>query len=260
MVGMARRPGGATAGAGARVERLCAWHVLPLNPFAAMKPFRVAWFFLSAVPAWAGLNSAVIELPVESARSAPSVSIVQPADYLCALVTLRTTAKDPDRQAAAMRDSLRRVTEAIQKSSRFQLHQGALRFGGVNGASFSSKTGAGPASLQTSLRILCPLQGQGDIDVFETMRQLRRFIGTLTPADDAELSVVSINLAAADPEQYRTRLLALIADQSRAVQQNFGARTIIIDGLQNPVVVRQLDDLNVELFVDYQMSANLEVR
>ena len=210
----------------------------------------------AAVPAFAGLNSAVIVLPTENTRSAPAVNLVQPADYLCAVVTLRTTAKDVDRQSAAMRDSLQRITAAIEKSPRFQLHQGAARYAGGYGSLFSSKTGSGPASLQTTLRILAPLQGNPD--VFEAMRQLRRFIGGLAPADDTELTVLSISLAVTEPEQYRARLLALIADQARAIQQNFATRAIIIDGLQNPVVVRQLDDSNVELFVEYQLSATLD--
>ncbi|MBI5770684.1 MAG: hypothetical protein HZA93_23100 [Verrucomicrobia bacterium] len=223
-----------------------------------MSLFRLVLLLAGAAPAWAGLSSAVIVLPTDTGRAAPAVSIVQPADYLCAVVTLRTTARDTDRQSAAMRESLQRVTNAIQKSPRFQLHQGAVRLAAGSSAVFSSKAGAGPASLQTTLRVLCPLQG--DLDIFESMKQIRNFISSLAPAADTELNVVSISLAVADPEQYRQRLLALIADQSRAVQQNFSARTVIIDGLQNPVSVRQVDDSHVELFIDYQMSANLDVR
>jgi hypothetical protein len=224
-----------------------------------MKLARFALLFASAVPAFAGLNSAVIVLPSETGRGAPAVSLVQTADYLCAIVTVRTTVADAERQSAAMRESLQRLTNAIQRSPRFQLHQGALRLANSssNGV-FSSKVNAGPVNLQTTLRILCPLQG--DIDIFETMKQLRLFIVSLVPGANTEISVVSIGLAVADPEQYRPRLLALIADQSRAIQQNFSARTVIIDGLQNPVSVRQVDDSHVELFVDYQMSANLDLR
>ena len=212
----------------------------------------------AATAAFAGINSAVIVLPNDSGRSAPAVSLVLPADYLCAIVSLRTTAKDADRQSAAMRESLQRVTTAIEKSPRFQLHQGPIRFANTGSSLYSSKAGAGPASLQTNFRVLCPLQAASD--VFEALKQLRRFIGTLTPADDTELNILSISLAVATPEQYRERLLTLIADQSRSIEQSFGARTIIIDGLQNPVVVRQVDESNVELYVDYQLSANLERR
>lgn len=224
-----------------------------------MKLPYFALVLATTTSAFAGINSAIVVLPIESGRTAPAVTIVQPADYLCAVVTLRTTAKDADRQSTSMRESLQRITSAVEKSPRFQLHQGAARYTGTGGSGyFSSKAGTGPASLQTSLRVLCPLQGNPD--VFEAMRQLRRFISSLTPVEDTELSVASISLAVADPEQYRNRLLALIADQSRGVQQSFGARSLIIDGLQNQVVVRQVDDLNIELFLDYQLSATMEPR
>jgi hypothetical protein len=214
--------------------------------------------FAMAVPAFAGLNTAIIVLPVETQRSAPAVALVQPADYLCAVVTLRTTTKDIDRQSAAMRDGLQRITAAIEKAPRFQLHQGPARFAGNPGPLFSAKTGSDPANLATNLRILFPLQGTND--VFESLRQLRRFIGTLAPGADSELSLVSISLAVNEPEQYRPRLLQLISEQARTIQQSFGTRSLIIDGLQNPVLVRQVDDSNVELSVDYQISANVESR
>ena len=41
-------------------------------------------------------------------------------------------------------------------------------------------------------------------------------------------------------------------------QRSFGARSVAIEGLNNPVTVRQLDDINVEIFIDYQLNATVE--
>ncbi len=212
----------------------------------------------SAASVFAGINTATIVLPVTTTRSAPAVTIVQPADYLCAVVTLRTTTKDIDKQSTAMRGAVQQLTAAMEKAPRFQLHQGPARFAGNPGPLYSPQNGSDPASLQTDLRILAPLQGTNDI--FESLRQLRRFIGGLAPGEGVELNVVSIALAVNDPEQYRSRLLQMMAEQTRAAQQTFGARTTIIDGLQNPVIVRQVDNSNVELSIDYQISATVESR
>jgi hypothetical protein len=212
--------------------------------------------FVFAAPAWAGLSSAVIVLPTEAGRRAPAVSIVQPADYLCAVVTLRSTAKDAERQSGGMRESLQRVRSAVEKSPRFQLHEGPVRFGEGGGSFYSSKASGG--TLQTSLRILAPLQNGAD--VFETMKQLRQFVGAFSALPDTELSVASISLAVIAPEQFRERLLSLIADQTQTIQRSLNARVVTIDGLQNPVLVRQVDDANVELYIDYQMSATMEMR
>ena len=76
-----------------------------------MKIPRLALLLASAAPVFAGLNSAAIVLPSGTGRPAPSVSIVQPADYLCAIVTLRATVKDPERQSTAMREAIQRLTD-----------------------------------------------------------------------------------------------------------------------------------------------------
>lgn len=221
-------------------------------------PRLVALLLASASSVFAGLNTATIVLPITTTRTAPAITMVLPADYLCAVVTVRTTIKDIDKQSSAMRTAVRQLTESIEKAPRFQLHQGAARFAGTPGPLYSPQNGSDPAVLQTDLRILAPLQGTDDI--FESLRQLRRFIGGLNPGENVELVIVSVSVAVNDPEQYRPRLLSLMAEQTRTVQQTFATRTTIIDGLQNPVIVRQVDDSHVELSIDYQISATIETR
>lgn len=221
-----------------------------------MKISRFVLLLATVAPVFGGLNSAVIVLPSETGRPAPSVSIVQPADYLCAVVTLRSTTKDADRQSNAMHEAMQRLTDTVVKSPRFQLHQGPVRLAGVGNGAYSSLSGAGPTTLQTTLRVLYPLQGLTDI--FEATKQLRRFVTSLPATPDVEMNVTALTLAVASPDQYRDRLLSQISDQARTMHQSFGARLVIIDGLQNSVSVRQVDDFNVEIYVDYQLTANLE--
>lgn len=210
-----------------------------------------------AAPAFASLSSATITLPAESPRPAPAVSLIQSADYLCATVTIRSVAKDIDRQTLAVQQTLNGLRAGVEKSSRFQLHEGALRLAGFS-SSLASKSSYNNAVLQATVRILCPLVNGTSADVFADTRQLRQFIAGFDVAPGAELQVVSIGLAVDNSEQYRDRLLELISEQARNTQRNFGARTVVIEGLNNPITVRQLDDLNVELYIDYQLSTTLE--
>ena len=78
---------------------------------------------------------------------------------VCAIVAVRSTAKDPDRQAVAVQEAVRRLTTAAQRSAAFQLHQGSARFftGGANSSASYAKPGYTPGSLQANLRILAPL-------------------------------------------------------------------------------------------------------
>jgi len=133
----------------------------------------------------------------ENPKPAPAVCLAQPADYLCAVVTIRSAAKDPEKQANAMRETLQRVTAAVEKSSRYQLHQGAVRFAGNSSSSYG-KTSVSPATLQTSVRILSPLPGnnrclrgdEGAAKIHLTF-QARGF--------ETDLNVTAVTLAVASP-------------------------------------------------------------
>jgi hypothetical protein len=223
-----------------------------------MPPIRLCGFLLAASSVFAGSNSAVISLPVEMPRGTPAVSLIQTADYLCAVVLVRGTAKDPDRQMIAVQDALQRLNAAVQRSNAFQLHQGPVRFSGGAGGSSAlfSKSSYGPGALQTSLRVLCPLSANADI--FDAIRQMNLFITHIEVPSDSEVKILSTTLAVTAAEQQRDRLMQLIREQITATRQQLGANVITVSGLDSPVLVRQLDNVNVELFIDYQLSATLE--
>jgi hypothetical protein len=229
---------------------------MPLRP-PSLRLLAVAALAATA-PAFAVNNSATLALAFDPPHGAPAVSIVQPADYLCAIVSIRSTAKDTERQAIAVQEALRRITTAVQRSNTFQLHQGPARFfgGGNNASSLFSKSAYNPQSLQTSLRILCPLTP--DADFFETIRQVTQFVSSISVPGEAEVKIVSATLAVASAEQQRDRLMQLIREQIVATRTQLGANVLTVTGLDSPVLVRQLDNLSVELFLDYQLSATLE--
>ncbi len=213
---------------------------------------------LAATPALAVINSANLALAFDPPHSPPAVVIVRPADYLCATVTIRSTAKDVERQAAAVQETLRRLTTAVQRSNSFQLHQGPVRIfgGGTSSAFLSSKTNYTPGQLQTTLRILSPLTP--DAEVFELIRLTSQFLARVEIPNDAEVRIVSTTLAVADSELQRDRLMQLIRDQIAKTRELLGANVLTVTGLDGPVLVRPLDKLSVELFLDYQLSATLE--
>jgi hypothetical protein len=221
-------------------------------------PLRLLAVFAATAPAFAVNNSATLALAFDPPHGAPAVSIVQPADYLCAIVSVRSTAKDPERQAVAVQEAVRRLTTAVQRSSTFQLHQGPARFfgGGNNAASLLSKSSYNPQSLQTSLRVLCPLTP--DADFFEIIRQVTQFVSSISVPGDTEVKIISATLAVASAEQQRDRLMQMIREQIATTRTQLGANVVTVTGLDSPVLVRPLDHLSVELFLDYQLSATLE--
>jgi len=213
---------------------------------------------VAGTPAWAVNNSASLSLAFEPAHGTPAVSIVHPADYLCANVSIRSTLKEPERQAVAIQEIVRRLTTAVQSSNTFQLHQGPARiFGGSSSASYlSSRSNTTPGSLQTNLRVLYPLTPEAEI--FEIIRRVTQFITRIEVPADAEVRIVNTTLAVAGAEQQRERLMQLIREQISKTREQLGANVVTVTGLDSPVLVRPLDSLTVELYLDYQLSATLE--
>jgi beta-lactamase regulating signal transducer with metallopeptidase domain len=64
-----------------------------------------------------------------------------------------------------------------------------------------------------------------------------------------------VDLVVQYPEQYRPRLLEMIAQQVKAAQQSLGAKTrATVTGLQNPVTVSKAGAVDVDIYIKYELS------
>ena len=208
--------------------------------------------------------SGVIALPFQAQR-ATAIALVQPADYVCATVSISSREKDPARQAEEMRAALRQLTAAVSKSPSLQLHEGPLRFyaGGESGLAsrllslpshFSSGSG-GSSLFSSTVRVLYKLDGSQS-DTFQAATALRKLIDTTTVGNLTDLRINSLTLAVEAPERQRERLLSLIRESAEAMKKTFNADEVTIGGLDGPVLVRQVDEASVELFIDYKLSVS----
>ncbi len=206
----------------------------------------------------------VIAIPFQAQR-ATAIALVQPADFICATITVSSREKDPVRQAEEMRAALSRLNDAVSKSPQLQLHEGPLRFysGAYNGsgprlsglpASVSSGAGGSPLFSNT-VRVLYKLDGSQN-DPLQGATALRKLVDSLETGSSTNLQIGSLTLAVEAPERQRERLLALIRESAEAMKKTFNADTVTIGGLDGPVLVRQVDEASVELFIDYSLSVS----
>ncbi|MDR0902534.1 MAG: hypothetical protein LBM92_07165 [Opitutaceae bacterium] len=215
----------------------------------------------------------IIVAPVESQRPTPTaIALVQPADYVCATIEVTSRRKDTAGQLADIRETSDLLAKAVEKSPRLSLHTGPLRFsstenipgrplsfgpgGSVGPAAFShfSKSPSEPfAPARLVLRVLWKVAA-ADNDTLDASATLRQFADTFKAAGQAEIRLARISLAVESPERQRERLLQLIGGSADAMKKTFSASEITIDGLEGPVLVRQVDDTHVELFIDYKLS------
>jgi hypothetical protein len=208
--------------------------------------------------------SGVIALPFQAQR-ATAIALVQPADYVCATVSISSREKDPARQTEDMRAAVRQLTTAVSKSPLLQLHEGPLRFyaGGESGLTsrllslpshLSSSFGGSPL-FSSTVRVLYKLDGSQK-DTFEAATALRKLIDSINVGSLTDIRVNSLTLAVEAPERQRERLLSLIRESAEAMKKTFNADEVTIGGLDGPVLVRQVDEASVELFIDYELSVS----
>jgi hypothetical protein len=206
----------------------------------------------------------VIAVPFQAQR-ATAIALVQPADYVCATVSISSREKDPARQTEDVRAAVRQLSSAVAKSPLLQLHEGPLRFyaGARNDnsftghlLSFSSSPGSSYGNFSlfaTSVRVLYKLDGSGS-DTFTAATALRKLVDEIKVSHLTDLRLSQLTLAVEAPERQRERLLSLIRESADAMKKTFSADQVTVGGLDGPVLVRQVDDASVELFIDYTLS------
>ena len=100
----------------------------------------------------------------------------------------------------------------------------------------------------------------------QDLTQARQWLEAMPAADGPSLAwrcllqgeLLRREGSAAAAEQQRDRLMQLIREQIAKTREQIGANVLTVTGLDSPVLVRQLDHLSVELYLDYQLSATLE--
>lgn len=196
----------------------------------------------------AGSTSALI---VIAAGDAPRVAATlrQRADFIAAPLSLRSDRSDPAERFVALGSAKSVLMTEVAKQKGWVVHEGGLSLSGRSGGKFSSFYG--PQS-RSDLTILVPLDEA--TDVFSTAAALMRFVAQQS-FPRVEATVGNIELAVREPQQYRPRLLKLIAEEAARTRDSIaaGAQTKI-EGLESPVMVRQVNATEVELFIDYKLS------
>ena len=236
----------------------------------------LAAFAQSTALTAASPNNDIISI-VPSAReglsrgSPTAIALMQPADYVCAMVEITSDDKKNATLAAQiddLRQTAKLISQAVEKTPNLAMHNGPVRFAGneqiflggnpvtmaavaSNVASFVS--GDKPATTTQTLRILYKLAA-GESDTLDATLALNTLVNGIQPPAGVKTRVRALALAVNAPELQREQLLRLIRNSADAMRKTFSAARLTIAGLENPVLVRQVSDTQVELYIDYNLS------
>jgi hypothetical protein len=204
-------------------------------------------------------------------RSPSAIALMQPADYVCAIVEITSTGKKSTDLAAQINDvrrTTRLIAQAVEKTPSLSMHDGPVRFSAneqnlfagspatistvaSNVASFVS--GDSPTIVTQTLRILYKL-AVGQEDTLDATLALHTLVNGIQPPSGTKVRINAIALAVNAPERQREQLLRLVRNGAEAMGKTFSTSRLTIAGLENPVLVRQVSDTQVELYIDYTLT------
>jgi hypothetical protein len=209
-------------------------------------PILLAVFLFAHAPVVQAVGPVVV-----AAREEGKVAggLVQRADYIVRTLVLGDREGNSSQGYQAISAARRKVIEALSDSKQVSI---------VEAPSI-----AGPAGLSGSLdkqvrseariQILLPII-DNDQDFFRGAMEIADLVDSLGIQGGIESSLSGANLAMDSPEKYRGRIIDRIYGQASAARERMkGVGRIVIEGLEGPVRVRQVDSLRVELYLDYRL-------
>jgi hypothetical protein len=210
----------------------------------------------------AGTNSPCV-IAMSDSRSV-AVLIRQQADFVAVPITISSEQKDPAMRFEEIRQARDTILQKAKENPRLRVQSepvsvSARPVGRMSFFSSVSSVAVQPASVfDAQVYVLVPLQkSQGD--VYAAAAEADRFVTDLQVRGKAKLALGLVQLAVDNPEQHRPKLLQSIAQDIKTLKEMLGGKAkVTIEGLQAPVVVRQVDDSNVEIFIPYGISIEMQ--
>lgn len=189
-----------------------------------------------------------------------AVSVVRAADVVAIPLSIASDQRDPVQRFEDIRGAKRLILDKARENKRLTIKEGPLSLSARPMSKLSLLSVASYSSYEqpstASLTIMMSLDPQAP-DVFAAAGEITRFMNSIKFAEKTQCSLGQVQLAVTDPEQHRAALLQLIAQDVRRTKDQMGIKgTFSIEGLQGPVIVRQMDEARVELFLNYSVTLN----
>ena len=198
-------------------------------------------------------NKNVVVFAVEQGKPV-AVSLVEKADYVAIAATVISRQEEPDAELKEIDQARRLLVEAAKENEKVRIHQGPIYMSSTS----NSRTSFSYGTTQVTINILIPLE-KVDWDVFRAAAEITELVEKIDPPEKASYSLSPMKLAVEDPEKYRTKLLGMIDEnihQIRGLIKKTGK--IFMTGIEKPVMVREFDCNRVEIFLDYNLSIEVE--
>ena len=199
---------------------------------------------------YAGYSAIVIAYGTGNIPVSSSIDI--DAEYVAMSVTLSSDAKHPSKRAKLISKLQSIISDLASSNPNIEFKQGAVSLSPQEKSSFSISKSYSRNS-GSSFYILSKLENRKD--VYDATQNIYSFISRVQKPDDTSLRLGNTTLAISSPEKYRKQLLEKVKAEIDETKNIMGSvYKVSISGLENPVIVKQKDDKQVTLFIDYRLE------
>jgi hypothetical protein len=226
-----------------------------------LKTLLTVWLLVEVgLPAVAGLSSGWSSGPIivlaEAEPKAVAASLVMPADFVSVPIRVTSEQKNTAGAYEEGRQAIELITKKAKETGRFRTSMGVVSLSQHRGGyGISSGSWSQPAASAEIYLLVALSTNTGDI--FDAGAGAARFVESLSLPGKVKCELGRLQLAIENPEQYRTNVLGLIREEIRKTRDMVLPQgSVKVDGLESPVMVRQVNDRNVALFLNYSLSVS----
>ncbi|MBA4149269.1 MAG: hypothetical protein H0X66_14235 [Verrucomicrobia bacterium] len=196
-------------------------------------------------------SNSVIVVGSEEYKSV-AVGLVRKADYVAVTASLRNDQRDSALRNEELNRAVQTIVQGADKTKNIIAKIGAPTLNTRDTSKFSSYP---TAESRVSVVLYHSL---GTNTIYNASRELKQFVKTLKLPEKVSVDLSVTRLAVDSPEQYRNEILSRLQEEIKQATTRLGHGRATLSGLESPVFVRQVDEENVELFLNYKLSVEKE--
>jgi hypothetical protein len=198
-------------------------------------------------------SSYIIARAVEKTAA---VSVEIDAEFVSISVDIESSQKTPAAQFTQIKQVQEAILNAAKEREDIVIYRGPIALSAEprkGWFEYSSYYRPGVSAAQ--FYVLAAI-GEG-MDMYDAALRIRQFLDSVN-IGKANWDLGPIQLAVRDPQRYRGAILTKISKDAEFVKDSLWKdSSVTLTGLNNPVLVRQVDNRRVELFIEYTMALNI---
>lgn len=184
-----------------------------------------------------------------------AIALEVDAEYVAVPMTIYTSEKEALQSFDILKATTARIIESASKTATIKVRQGSVSLvvDQAEGGNFVASKSYGGSSSTARMYLTAALTNGRDI--FQVTREINAFAKTIVASDRSRITFGEAAMGIDAPERFKSQILGLIAKDSELARKTLGnQKQFEVSGLESPVMVLQLDDKRLVLYIPYKLK------